>query len=141
MTEVRRGYRTPVPEGKYVTRTWTEAPPEPHIIRYERIRHGYHGIVTRVHNPETGLFEVRRSPLQSSAVSPVPGLYGTSRDIKPTLSKARTDYKHQCSTNTETPHIPSSTHLPKTSQITDSTSSKDPSKSSKITLGIFELYG
>ena len=37
MTEVRRGYRTPVPEGTYITRTWTEAPPEPHIIRYEGI--------------------------------------------------------------------------------------------------------
>ena len=27
MTEVRRGYRTPIPEGTYITRNWTEAPP------------------------------------------------------------------------------------------------------------------
>ena len=54
MTEVRRGYRSPIPEGKYITRTWTHAPPEPHIIKYEGTRHGYRGPVTRIHNPKTG---------------------------------------------------------------------------------------
>ena len=93
MTEVRRGYRTPIPDGTYTTRTWTEAPPEPHMIRYEGIRHGYRGLVTRVHNPMTGFFEVKRSPLPSPTVSPVPGLHGTTRDIKLSLSSTRTDPK------------------------------------------------
>ena len=119
-TEVRRGYRTPIPEGTYHTRTWTEAPPEPHIIRYEGIRHGYRGLVTRVHNPKTGYFEVKRSPLQSPAVSPVPGLHGAVRDIKPSLSIARSDQQlKRSSTNIETPIISRSTHS-KTSHITGS---------------------
>ena len=112
MTEVRRGYRPPIPEGRYVTRTWTEAPPEPHVIRYEGIKHGYRGLVTRVHNLRTGFFEVKRSPLQSPAVSPVHGttlhgMHGTTRDIKLfklSLSISRTDHKLKQSTNTETPH-------------------------------------
>ena len=81
MTEVRRGYRSPIPEGEYISRTWTHAPPEPHIIRYEGVKHGYRGLVTRIHNPKTGYFEVKRSPPPSPTVSPVPGLHGTSRDI------------------------------------------------------------
>ena len=90
-------------------------------------------MVTRVHNPETGFFEVKRSPLPSPTVSPVPGLHGTSRNIKPPLSTSRTDYKHKPFTNTETPHIPSSTHS-KSRQIIDSTYSKYRPKSSEITI-------
>ena len=117
MTEVRRGYRSLIPEGKYIARTWTQAPPDPHIVRYEGVKHGYRGIVTRVHNPKTGYFEIKRSPLPSPTVSPVPGLHGAARDIKPTLSTSRTD--HKLKQTIETPHVPSST-LPKTTNITGS---------------------
>ncbi|HKQ21504.1 MAG TPA: hypothetical protein VJS91_05655 [Nitrososphaeraceae archaeon] len=85
-TEVRRGYWSPIPEGKYITRTWTHAPPKSHTIRYEGIKHGYRGSVTRVHNPKTGYFEIRRSPLPNSTVSPVPGLHAqqaTSSHLSP----------------------------------------------------------
>ena len=122
MTEVRRGYRSPIPEGKFITRTWTHAPPESHTIRYEGIIHGYRGMVTRVHNPKTGFFEIKRSPVPSPTVSPVRGLHGATSDIKPSLAQARTAIKHKQST--ETPHLSSSTyskHRPKTSQITGST--------------------
>ena len=136
MTEVRRGYRSPIPEGKYIPRTWTHAPPEPHIVRYEGIKHGYRGLVTRVHNPKTRYFEVKRSPLASPAVSPVPGLHDASSDIKPSLAQARTALKR--STTTETPFLPSSTPLKqstsKTCQITDSTYHQDSTQYCQITI-------
>ena len=95
-------------------------------------------LVTRVHNPVTGFFEVKRSPLPSPTVSPVPGLHGTSCDIKPSLSTSRTDHKLKQSTNTETPFITRSTPLKqstsKTRQITYSTYHQSSAKTSKITL-------
>ena len=138
MTEVRRGYRSPIPEGKYITRTWTQAPPDPHTIRYEGIKHGYRGLVTRVHNPKTGYFEVKHSPLQSPAVSPIPDLHGATSDIKSSFSIARSDQKHKRSLNTETPHLSRSTTLKsstsKSCQITGSNHSKIRPKNTTITV-------
>ena len=127
MTEVRRGYRSPIPEGKYITRTWTHAPPETHTIRYEGTKHGYRGMVTRVHNPKTGFFEIKRSPLPSPTVSPVRGLHDASSDIKPSLTQVRTAIKHQQST--ETPFLPRST--PRKSTTSKTTSSTYPSGNAK----------
>ena len=94
-------------------------------------RQRYRGIVTRVHNPKTGYFEIKRSPPPSPTVSPVPGLHGATSDIKPSLAQARTAIKHQPST--ETPHLPRSTILKQsTSKTTDSTTLVEP-KSSQIT--------
>ena len=69
----------PDTRGAYVTRNWTEAPPEPHAVKYEGACHGYRGVVTRVHNPKTGFFELKRSPIPSPTVSPVTRLHGTTR--------------------------------------------------------------
>ena len=132
MTEVRRGHRSPIPEGKYIARTWTHAPPEPHIIRYEGIKHGYRDLVTRVYNSKTGYFEVKRSPLPSPTVSPVPGLHDAPSDIKPPLAQARTALKR--STTTETTFL--SCSIPpesSTGKITDSTYLKHRPKTCQIT--------
>ena len=53
MLEVRRGYRDPIPDGTYFTRTWTEAPPDTHTVKYEGTRYGYQRRQTMVHNPKT----------------------------------------------------------------------------------------
>ena len=109
MLKVRRGYRTPTPDGTYVTRTWTEAPPARHVVNYEGMRSSYGRLETRVHNPRTGFFELKRSPVISSTVSPV----------RQPISIVRTDIKIEAPE--QTLQIIESTNLPiytKTSQIT-----------------------
>ena len=136
MTEVRRGYRSPIPEGKYIARTWTHAPPEPHVIRYEGIKHGYRDLVTRVYNPKTWYFEVKRSPPPSPTVSPVPGLHGASSDIKPlSHSKSRTAIKPSTSKISTLPGSTTLVGTSKTSHITGSTYHKGDPKAYKITKG------
>ena len=77
--EVVRGYRdTSTPEGKYTPRTWTKAPPEQHTVTYEGTRYGYRRCQTMVHNPRTGLFELKHSPIASPTVSPEQRLRGTA---------------------------------------------------------------
>ena len=76
--EVVCGYRdTSTSEGNYVPRTWTEAPPEQHTVTYEGTRYRYRRRQTMVHNPRTGLFELKHSPIASPTVSPVRRLRGT----------------------------------------------------------------
>ena len=85
-----------------------------------------------VHNPETGFFEVKRSPPSSPTVSPVRRLYDTTHVIKQSSYLTRNVPKPKHSINTETPHTTSST-LPRSSQITDNTYPKDSTKTSQIT--------
>ena len=76
--EVVRGFRdTSTPEGKYYTRTWTEAPPEQHRVTYEGTRYGRR-LQTMVHNPRTGLFELKHSPIQSPTAGSIRRLRGTA---------------------------------------------------------------
>ena len=98
--EVVRGYRdTSTSEGKYIPRIWTEAPPEPHIVTYEGTRYGNRRRQTMVHNPSTGLFELKHSPVVSLTVSSVRRLRGTTHATKQSSSLTRTDSQLKQSTN------------------------------------------
>ena len=57
-------------------------------LAYEGIRHGFLRRQTMVHNPSTGLFELKYSPIQSPTVSTVRRLRGTAHATNkhPTLT-------------------------------------------------------
>ena len=77
------GYRDiSAPEGKYYPRPWKEAPPEQDTVTYEGTLYGSQHLQTMVHNPRTGLFELKHSPIQSTTVSQVRRLRVTAHATK-----------------------------------------------------------